>query len=141
MFASDVTLIHRRNEFRGSDTLLQKVLKKPNITIKTPYEVIALEGDKKINSIKVKNNETNEVSYLYIDGLFLFIGSDPASDFVKDIIDIDGKGYIKVNEQMETNMKNIYAVGDVRVKDLRQIITACNDGAIAGQNIVDKNAY
>ncbi len=138
-FASEVYLIHRRNEFRGSDIFLKKILKTSNITIKTPCEVIALEGENHLDSIKIVDKDKNEVSYLYISGLFSFIGSDPATGFVKDLLNLNPQGYIKVNQNMETNVENIYAVGDVIEKNLKQIITACNDGAIAGQHLVEKN--
>ncbi len=84
-----------------------------------------------LSGIKVKNTITNEQKELDIDGLFIAIGRTPSTGIVKGQIELDESGYIKTNEHMETNVEGVYAAGDIRVKQVRQIITAASDGAIA----------
>lgn len=137
-YAHEVILVHRKNTFRASELLINKMIKTPNILCKTPYVVKTLHGEKKLNGITIINEENKDSLYLNVDGIFPFIGSNPATDFVKDLNITDEKGYILVNQNMETQIEGIYAAGDVIVKQLRQVVTACNDGAIAGQHIVEK---
>jgi len=137
-YAHEVILVHRKNTFRASELLINKMIKTPNILCKTPYVVKTLHGEKKLNGITIINEENKDSLYLNVDGIFPFIGSNPATDFVKDLNIKDEKGYILVNQNMETQIEGIYAAGDVIAKQLRQVVTACNDGAIAGQHIVEK---
>ena len=137
-YAHEVILVHRKNTFRASELLINKMIKTPNILCKTPYVVKTLHGEKKLNGITIINEENKDSVYLNVDGIFPFIGSNPATDFVKDLNITDEKGYILVNQNMETQIEGIYAAGDVIAKQLRQVVTACNDGAIAGQHIVEK---
>ncbi len=137
-YAHEVILVHRKNTFRASELLINKMIKTPNILCKTPYVVKTLHGEKKLNGITIINEENKDSLYLNVDGIFPFIGSNPATDFVKDLNITDEKGYILVNQNMETQIEGIYAAGDVIAKQLRQVVTACNDGAIAGQHIVEK---
>jgi len=137
-YAHEVILVHRKNTFLASELLINKMIKTPNILCKTPYVVKTLHGEKKLNGITIINEENKDSLYLNVDGIFPFIGSNPATDFVKDLNITDEKGYILVNQNMETQIEGIYAAGDVIAKQLRQVVTACNDGAIAGQHIVEK---
>lgn len=137
-YANEVILIHRRNTFRASELLVNKMIKIPNILCKTPYVVKKLHGEKKLNGITILNEENQDNLYLNVDGIFPFIGSNPATDFIKNFDITDKNGYILVNQNMETKIEGIYAAGDVIAKHLRQVVTACNDGAIAGQHIVEK---
>ena len=136
-FANEVVLIHRKDSFRASPTLIDKMIKIPNILCKTPYVIKKIVGNEKLEGILIEEVQSKDQLYLSIDGLFPFIGSIPATDFVQDLNILDENGYIRVNEHMETAVSGIYAAGDVIVKDLRQIVTACNDGAIAAQHIVE----
>lgn len=130
-----VYLIHRRDEFRGEESLQEKVLKNEKITVL--YDTVVLEflGDEnKLTELKLKNTKTEQISTLKVSGCFIFIGAIPATEFCLNLGILNEQGYIKVNHKMETNIPGIYAVGDVIEKDLRQIVTAINDGAIAAIN-------
>ena len=113
------------------------MIKIPNILCKTPYVIKKITGKEAIEGITIENPDTKDQLYLSIDGLFPFIGSTPATDFVQGLGILNEQGYVLVNEHMETTIPGIYAAGDVIAKELRQIVTACNDGAIAAQHIVE----
>lgn len=132
--AKKVYLIHRRNEFRGQEILQERVfnlVKDGKIELVLSSEVSEVFGTNKVEGIKVHNFETNEVKNLALDGLFITVGRDPDTVSI-DAVEKDEKGYILTNEAMETNIKGVFAAGDCRKKELRQIVTACSDGAIAG---------
>lgn len=135
-FASKVNIIIRRDVFRCdkkvSDNMYQN--EKINIITKSiPKEVV---GEDKVTGLMITNVDTNEDSVVETDGIFPFIGLDPITDFVKDLNIVDENNYIIANEKMETAVEGIYAAGDVIKKELRQIVTAANDGAIAAQEIL-----
>ena len=136
-FANRVILIHRRDQFKASEELIDKMIKTPNLDCKTPFTINKLHGEQSLKGISIVNVLTNEEQYLALDGLFPFIGSIPATDFLQEFEVLDNQGYIVVNQNMETKVKGIYAAGDVVKKELRQIVTACSDGAIAAQHIVE----
>lgn len=131
--ASKIYLIHRRDVFTASEKLLNKVkaLEENKIQTITNSVVTELVGKEKLEKIKVLNKITNQEDYLNVDGLFVAIGRKPDTDIFLGQVELDGNGFIKTNQNMETNIPNVYAVGDVRVTPLRQIVTACSDGAVA----------
>ena len=131
-------------ELINKDKDLLKTLeknKKDNIEIINNVKIIELLGRDVLNGIKVKNLKTNEESVFIADeddeiiGLFVFVGLKSQTDLFKGLLNLDEKGYIKTDENMKTNIAGVYAIGDCRSKDLRQVITACNDGAIAAINV------
>ena len=87
--------------------------------------------EQKVVGAKIKNLKTNETSDLLVDGIFVSIGRKPATDFLKGIIALDENGYIIADETTKTNVNGVFAVGDVRTKALRQVVTAVSDGAVA----------
>ena len=128
-----VYLIHRRNEFRAQDILQEKVFELANqgkIELVLSSGVEEIVGDNFVESIMVRNYETNDIREIKVDGIFITVGREPDTLSI-EAIDKDEKGYILVNESMETNISGVYAVGDCIKKELRQIVTACADGAIA----------
>lgn len=134
-----VHIIMRRDVFRADQYIVDKAKSTENMEFhfkKKPLEVLGDET--KVTGIKLIDSETNEESTLPVGGIFPFIGLDPITDFVKDLDILDERGYIKVDEHMESSLEGIFAIGDVTNKKLRQVITACNDGAIAGQYIANK---
>lgn len=133
--SSKLYLIHRRNEFRGEQVILDEIKKIENIEIKTPYVPIEFKGDEKLKTIVLENVETKEREELEVEGVFEYVGAMANTSFVLDKDILDDKGYIKVNSKMETKIPGIYASGDVTVKELRQIVTASSDGAIAAINL------
>lgn len=130
-----VTIIHRRNEFRAEKLAQDRALNNDKIEFELEAVVESFnELNGKLGSVTVKNLKTNDKKEIVCDGAFIYVGQDPVTSMVKDIIAVNKQGYILTNDKMETNIKGIYAAGDVCEKDLRQIITATNDGAIAAQN-------
>ena len=122
--------------YRKRKTISIRIIPKDNIEIINNVKIIELLGRDVLNGIKVKNLKTNEESVFIADeddeiiGLFVFVGLKSQTDLFKGLLNLDEKGYIKTDENMKTNIDGVYAIGDCRSKDLRQVITACNDGAI-----------
>ncbi len=130
-----VILIHRRDGFRASSDLVDEAKSKDNISVLTDTNVIKFnELDGKLNSIvvSVENNNTKEIK---VDGCFEYVGQIPNTDNFRNLGILDSDGYVMVDANYETSMKNIYAVGDCIRKELYQIITACNDGAVVASRI------
>ena len=130
-FAEKVTVIHRRDELRAAKSIQERAYANPKIDIILDSVIISLKGDGIVESVVVKNVKTNEVKEVQTDGVFMFVGYDPVSDLVKGLVDMDEKGYIITDENMSTSIEGVFAAGDVRVKSLRQVVTAASDGAIA----------
>lgn len=130
-FASEVIVIHRRDEFRAAKILVDKILKNDKITIKYNSVVEKISGKLFVESITLKDVLTNEESELAVDGVFIFAGYTPNTDIYKDIISLDENGYIVTTSDMHTSTDGIFAAGDIRNTVLRQVITAASDGAVA----------
>jgi len=128
-----VYLIHRREEFRGSLLYVEKIKKTNNIEIITPVTLSKIEGNNHVESVTLSNGRV-----LNVEGIFPYIGTIPTTYFVDKLDLTDDTGHILVNEHYETKINHIFAIGDVIKKDLRQIVSACADGAIASQYIVDR---
>ncbi|AEW44917.1 thioredoxin reductase [Mycoplasma haemocanis str. Illinois] len=141
IYLSDITskvkLVHRRREFRAEAISVKKARNIKNIEIYTPYIPIGAEvKDNKIIGLKVRNVETEEESLLEGDCVFFYVGLIPENEFLKSIdIEKDEWGFLKVDENMRTSVPGIYAAGDIISKNLRQVVTATNDGAIAAISI------
>lgn len=135
-FASKVYLVHRRNEFRASPSLTQR-LSALGIIVKTPFVPESLvETDGKLGALVIKNRETDETETIETDGLFIAIGQTPDTKMFVGI-NTDEKGYIITDEDMRTNVSGIFAAGDIRQKFLRQVVTACGDGAVAAERAIE----
>lgn len=126
-----VIMIVRKDSFNAEKRLLDRVQKKSNIKIMYNSEVVEAQGKEKLESIIIKNSKSSNTNSIRIDGIFVYIGSKPNSHLVKDYINTDEKGYIITDEKMMTNIKGVFAAGDIRVKPFRQITTAVSDGTIA----------
>ena len=129
--AKKVILVHRRDTLRATQIYLKPLQEASNIRILWDSEVAELLGDEVLSEVKIRNLKTGEVQLLEAQGLFVSIGRKPATDLVKDQLTLDGAGYIMAGEDTKTNIPGVYAVGDVRTKELRQIVTAVADGAMA----------
>ena len=134
--ASKVYLIHRRNEFRADDVLVKAAKELSNIEIVTPYVVESLLGEPKLNGLELTNREDGSKKTVDIDGLFVAIGQEPKTADFKDLVTLQG-GYIEAGENCKTNVEGIFAAGDARVKKVRQLTTACADGAVAALAAID----
>ncbi len=137
-FARKVTIIHRRNELRAAKSIQEKAFKNEKIHFLWDTVVDEAQGneDGLLDTIIVKNTKTGELTTIKADeddgifGLFGFIGYNPNSSLFEGMIDMEN-GYIKTDDNMHTNIEGVYAAGDIRVKSLRQVVTAAADGAIA----------
>ncbi|HZX47577.1 MAG TPA: thioredoxin-disulfide reductase [Clostridia bacterium] len=130
-FAEKVTVIHRRDELRAAKSIQERAFANPKIDFIWDSVVTEIKGDGIVESVVVKNVKTNEIKEVQTDGVFMFVGYDPVSELVKGMVDMDEKGYIITDENMSTSIEGVFAAGDVRVKSLRQVVTAAADGAIA----------
>lgn len=128
---SKVTLIHRRNEFRADEQLVNNLKKYKNIEIATPYVIIDSEGNRKIQELTIQNVTDNSTKKVDCEALFVYVGANPVTDFIeiKDVL--DERGQIVTNENMETVSPGLFAAGDDRKTKLRQVATAVSDGARA----------
>lgn len=124
-----VYIIYRQKDFKTTGENIDKLKNKSNIECIFNTNITNLIGENKLESITLKENE-NEYN-LNVDGLFIEIGYIPVSEICKNIINTDSKGYIIANEYCLTNVEGIFVAGDIRVKEVRQLTTACSDGTIA----------
>jgi thioredoxin reductase (NADPH) len=131
-YASEVTMIHRREEFRASAAMQEKVKSDPKIKILWNTEVGEAIGSEKLEKLVLKNNKTGGTSELIVDGLFVAIGHKPASDLFAGQIEMDAGGYIESKtEHCETSVKGVFAAGDVMDKKFKQAIVSAGMGCIA----------
>lgn len=133
-FASKVYLIHRRDTLRAKQYLQDKVLSNPKIEFIPNKVVNAIQGSEFVSSLLLKDTKTGEMSTLSVDGIFIFIGMIPATDIVKDLVELDENGYIKVNQHMETSVPGIFAAGDCRSGQTGQVVVAAGEGCIAAMS-------
>ena len=139
-FARKVTIIHRRDELRAAKSIQEKAFANEKMNFLWDSVVVDLLGDDILTGMMVKNVKTGEVTQIDADeedgifGLFVFIGFTPNSTLFEGILDMEN-GYIRTDADMHTNIKGVYAAGDIRVKSLRQVVTAAADGAIAAMQV------
>lgn len=138
--AEHVTIVHRREKLRAQQILQDRALANEKISFVWNSEVEEILGDdKKVTGVRVRNNQTDETSEIDAAGVFIYVGLLPVSDPVQDLGITDANGWIMTNDRMETSQPGIFAIGDVREKELRQITTAVGDAAVAGQNAFSYN--
>ncbi len=135
-YASEITIIHRRNEFKASMAMQEKVKKNPKIKIIWNTEVFKANGESKLESVDLKNNTDGTISNLEIDGLFVAIGHSPATEIFKGQIELDERGFVK-NEGTKTNVPGIFVSGDVHDHIYEQAVTAAAFGCMAGMDVLD----
>lgn len=134
-FAKTVTIIHRRDELRAQKLLQERAFANEKIHFIWDSVVKTIKGDKRVSSVMVENVKTGEISEHEFGGVFIYVGLDPVSEFAKDLGITNEAGWIVTDNHMKTAISGIYAIGDVREKDLRQVTTAVGDGAVAGQEV------
>jgi thioredoxin reductase (NADPH) len=130
-FADKVTLVHRRDTLRATGIVQDRALATPKLDIMWNTVLEEIKGTSAVETAVLKNVVTGERQAVPVDGIFMYIGLTPNSDWFGDTIDTDDQGYILTDENMCTNVPGVYAVGDIRRKLLRQVVTAAADGAIA----------
>ena len=136
-YASEVTIIHRRDEFKASAVMQEKVKANPLIKILWNTEVVGVKGASKLESLSLKNNKTNEITEVPFDGLFVAIGHKPASDVFIGKLNLDEKGYIEPdNWHCGTSVKGVFTAGDVMDKHFKQAIVSAGMGCIAAMETI-----
>lgn len=130
--AEQVYVIHRRKEFRGAATTVEKLRKKENVTFVLEHQVKEITGAEKVNGVVLENGTA-----IAVDGVFVAYGSVPQTNLVKELVILDAAGYVKAEETGETSLAGLYVAGDVRTKKLRQVVTAVSDGANAATAVVE----
>jgi thioredoxin reductase (NADPH) len=130
-FGRKVTLIHRRDRLRATKILQERALSNKKIEFVWNSAAGEISGEQRVEAVRVRNNKTQEEKNLSCDGVFISIGYIPNTDFLKGAVKLDEKGYVIVDDSMRTSKEGIFACGDCREKLLRQVVTACGDGATA----------
>lgn len=134
-FAKKVTIVHRRDELRAQNIIQDRAFANDKIEFIWDTEVETInESEGKVGSVTLKNTKTEETSKFTTDGVFVYIGMIPLSEPFNKLGVVDEEGYIPSDENMETNVAGVFSAGDIRVKDLRQIVTATGDGSIAAES-------
>jgi thioredoxin reductase (NADPH) len=130
-FVKGLTIIHRRDALRATKIYQERAMANPKIKFLWNSVVQAIKGDQIVRSIVVKNVKTGEITELTAEGVFMFVGLEPRTHFLKGLLQMDDGGYVLTNERCETSVKGVFAAGDCTKKLLRQIATAVGDGATA----------
>ena len=134
-YASEITIVHRRNAFRASDIMQKKVLANPKIKVIWDSEVVGVMGDIRVMGVKIKNNQTNEVAEMPIDGVFVAIGHSPMTSIFQGKIELDAKGYVAVKDHTKTSVEGVFVAGDVHDHHYRQAVTAAGFGCMAAMDV------
>ena len=140
-FASKVTIVHRRDSLRATKLLAEQALSNKKIDVAWNSVVDEVLGNDKVSGLCLRDVNTNKISDIECEGVFVSIGKTPNTRFLKDIVDLNEDGYVITDTDLKTSNKAIFACGDCRETGLRQIITACGDGALAAvsaQHYIDK---
>lgn len=130
-FAKKVYLVRRYDYFKGEQSVIDEVFNHPKIEVLLNEDMIEAKGENFLNSVVLKNTISGEISELNVEAVFGYIGTEPKTSDIKDYLNLTEQGYIITDEDMQTNIKGVYAAGDVRDKKFRQITTAVADGTIA----------
>lgn len=128
-----VYLVHRRDELRASKTYMDALEKTENIEFVWSSEVVEIEAEQFVTGVKVKSRKDEAITEIACDGVFVAIGNVPNTELIKGQVELDEAGYVLADETTRTNIPGVFAVGDMRQKPLRQIVTAVADGAVASK--------
>lgn len=136
-FGKTVNIIHRRQGLRASQTVVDRCKENEKINFLLDYVVKEIKGDSEVNELVLENTKTKEEKIIKNDdnspiGVFIYIGTIPQNDLFKDQVKLDN-GYAVTDEDMKTDIKGVFAIGDTRVKKIRQMVTAASDGCIASE--------
>ncbi|MBR0206645.1 MAG: thioredoxin-disulfide reductase [Clostridia bacterium] len=132
-----VYLIHRRDQFRAAATLVDRVKRAENVELVLDSTVVGLSGEDRLSAVTVENKFTKEQRELSVGGLFVAVGILPRTELVQGQLDLDEGGFIVTDKYMQTDLPGVFAAGDIRNTPLRQVVTACADGAIAATKAVE----
>jgi len=135
-FAAKIYIVHRRNELRAIRILQERIHKNAKIEVIYNTVVNKINGSERVQSVTLHNIESNNTREVAVDGIFLYVGLIPNTDFLNGDLARNEQGYLITSEKMETSIAGVYAAGDIREKGLRQVVTAVADGAIAAISAV-----
>ncbi len=130
-YCEKVYLIHRRDAFRGTHTLAEKVKSLSNVELVLSHVVTEIEGEAKVSALTIESRIDGSTRRILLDGVFIAVGTIPNTALLQEQLPLDEQGYIVTDEAMKTVLPGVFAAGDVRQKLLRQVITAASDGAVA----------
>ena len=131
-YCTNVYLVHRRDEYRGEQTYIDEIANRDNIIQLKSYIPVEIEGTDRVEGFKVKNLKDDSVKTLDVSGVFAAVGQVPSNDIFKGLVELDSAGYVVAGEDCITSTKGIFVAGDCRTKEVRQLVTAAADGAVAG---------
>ena len=129
--AKKVIIVHRRDTLRATKIYHEPLMKAPNVEFRWNSAVSELLHDHKVSGVKIRDVVSGEESSIDCDGVFISVGRSPATALVRDLLQLDPGGYVVADESTRTSIPGVFAVGDVRTKALRQVVTAVADGAMA----------
>jgi thioredoxin reductase (NADPH) len=129
-----VILVHRRDELRASDYLKERALAEPKLEFVWNSVLAEVKGDKTVQAAVVVNKETDEQTEIPVSGVFIYVGNIPNSSFAADLVELDEAGYIKTDETMAASVPGIFAAGDVRANQFKQVIISAAEGALAASS-------
>lgn len=132
--ANKVYIVSKHKKFIAQEVFIKEIIKKKNVEIFYDYMPSKIMGKDFLEGIEIKSNETEDLKEIKVDGMFIQIGRKADNSLFKEYIDCSVAGFIKADKDMRTNLPNVFVAGDIRDKDLRQIVTACADGAIAANS-------
>lgn len=130
-FAKKVIVIHRRDELRAQKIIQERAFKNPKMEFVWDTVIQEIHGEAKIEKLEVVNRKTEAISFIPVDGIFIYVGILPNNELLESRLELDSAGFVITDESMRTNVPGIYAAGDIRHKALRQVVTATSDGALA----------
>jgi thioredoxin reductase (NADPH) len=134
-FVKSVTIVHRRNEFRASKIMQERILSNQKVSVVYNSVVEEVKGDTKVRGVVIRNVETNNTSELQTDGVFVAIGHTPNTSFLKGQLELDSKGFIVTAEEVKTDIPGVFVAGDAADKKYRQAVTAAGSGAKAALEV------
>ena len=130
-FASKVIVVHRRDELRATKIVQERAFAEPRIDFRWNAIVTSIEGDSQVQEVRLRNVKTGEESMLEVSGVFIAVGFSPNTGYLEQLLSLAPGGFVKVNDQMETEVPGVYAAGDIRAGSPRQVSSAVGDGATA----------
>jgi thioredoxin reductase (NADPH) len=133
--AQKVIVVHRRDTLRAEKIYHEPLMMAENVEFRWNTEVTQLLHGERVEGVVLRNKQTGETENLPCDGVFISVGRAPATELLRGVLELDETGYIVAGESTKTNLAGVYAVGDVRTKVVRQIVTATADGAVAVHEI------
>ena len=134
---SKVYLVHRRDQFRAAATLVDRIRRAENVELVLDSTVVGLSGEDRLSAVTVENKFTKERRELPVSGLFVAVGILPRTELIEGQVALDEGGFIVTDKYMQTSVPGVFAAGDIRNTPLRQVVTACADGAVAATKAIE----